>query len=65
MGMFSLIVDDELSLVLAEDRHAGVMTELIARNQQRLARWEPWAEQPAVRPDWDGSLGAAQWAHLA
>jgi ribosomal-protein-serine acetyltransferase len=44
--MFSLIVDDELSLVLAEDRHAGVMTELIARNQARLARWEPWAEHP-------------------
>jgi ribosomal-protein-serine acetyltransferase len=44
--MFSLIVDDELSLVLAEERHAGVMTELIARNQARLARWEPWAEHP-------------------
>src|SRR5690348_12363626 len=44
--MFSLRVDDELSLVLAEDRHAGAMTELIARNQARLARWEPWAEHP-------------------
>jgi ribosomal-protein-serine acetyltransferase len=24
------------------------MTELIVRNQARLARWEPWAEQPAT-----------------
>jgi ribosomal-protein-serine acetyltransferase len=46
--MFALQVDDELSLVLAEDRHAGVMTDLIVRNQGRLARWEPWAEHPAT-----------------
>ena len=46
--MFSLRVDDEISLVLAEERHAPAMTELIQRNQQRLARWEPWAEQPAT-----------------
>jgi ribosomal-protein-serine acetyltransferase len=46
--MFALPVDDEISLVLAEDRHARVMTELIVRNQARLARWEPWAEQPAT-----------------
>jgi ribosomal-protein-serine acetyltransferase len=46
--VFQLPVDDEITLVLAEDRHARVMTELIARNQTRLARWEPWAEQPAT-----------------
>ena len=46
--MFELKVDEELSLVLAEDRHAGVMTDLIVRNQARLARWEPWAEHPAT-----------------
>jgi len=46
--MFSLRVDDEITLVLAEDRHARVMTDLIVRNQARLARWEPWAEQPAT-----------------
>jgi ribosomal-protein-serine acetyltransferase len=46
--MFSLYVDDEISLVLAEERHAPAMTELIQRNQRRLARWEPWAEQPAT-----------------
>jgi ribosomal-protein-serine acetyltransferase len=46
--MFQLVVDDELGLVLAEERHAQAMTELIVRNQARLARWEPWAEQPAT-----------------
>src|SRR5215217_105395 len=44
--MFRLPVDDEISLVLAEERHARAVTELILRNQSRLARWEPWAEQP-------------------
>jgi len=46
--MFQLVVDDEVVLVLAEERHAQAMTELIKRNQKRLARWEPWAEQPAT-----------------
>jgi ribosomal-protein-serine acetyltransferase len=44
--MFRLTVDEEVSLVLAEERHAHAVTELIVRNQARLARWEPWAEQP-------------------
>jgi ribosomal-protein-serine acetyltransferase len=47
-GVFQLPVDDEITLVLAEDRHARVMTDLIVRNQARLARWEPWAERPAT-----------------
>jgi ribosomal-protein-serine acetyltransferase len=46
--MFAFNVDDEITLVLAEDRHARMMTDLIVRNQARLARWEPWAEQPAT-----------------
>jgi ribosomal-protein-serine acetyltransferase len=46
--MFHLNVDDDVSLVLAEERHAQVMTDLIVRNQARLARWEPWAEHPAT-----------------
>jgi ribosomal-protein-serine acetyltransferase len=46
--MFQLPVDDEVALVLAEERHAQAMTDLIVRNQKRLARWEPWAEQPAT-----------------
>src|SRR3954468_25078655 len=46
--MFQIVVDDEISLVLAEERHAQTMTDLIVRNQARLARWEPWAEQPAT-----------------
>jgi ribosomal-protein-serine acetyltransferase len=46
--MFELRVDEDITLVLAEDRHARVMTDLIVRNQARLARWEPWAEHPAT-----------------
>jgi len=46
--MFQLVVDDEVVLVLAEERHAQAMTDLIKRNQGRLARWEPWAEHPAT-----------------
>jgi ribosomal-protein-serine acetyltransferase len=46
--MFQLPVDDDISLVLAEERHAEAMTALIVRNQDRLARWEPWAEQRAT-----------------
>lgn len=46
--MFHMAVDDEIALVLAEERHAQAMTDLILRNQDRLARWEPWAEQPAT-----------------
>ena len=46
--MFQLRVDDDIALMLAEERHAQAMTDLIVRNQARLARWEPWAEQPAT-----------------
>lgn len=46
--MFVLPVDGEIDLVLAEERHADDVARLIARNQRRLARWEPWAEQPAT-----------------
>src|ERR1700730_18111147 len=46
--MFQLHVDDEIALVLAEERHAPAMAELIVRNQRRLARWEPWAERPTT-----------------
>jgi ribosomal-protein-serine acetyltransferase len=46
--VFQLPVDESIALVLAEERHAAAITDLIVRNQQRLARWEPWAEQPAT-----------------
>jgi ribosomal-protein-serine acetyltransferase len=46
--MFVLPVDPEIELVLAEERHAEEVAALIARNQRRLARWEPWAEHPAT-----------------
>lgn len=46
--MFVLPVEGELDLVLAEERHAEEVVALITRNQERLARWEPWAEQRAT-----------------
>lgn len=46
--MFVLPVDDEIELVLAEERHAEEVSALIRRNQARLARWEPWAQYPAT-----------------
>ncbi len=46
--MFVLPVDDEIELVLAEERHAEEVSALITRNQARLARWEPWAQYPAT-----------------
>lgn len=41
--MFSLIVDDDVRLTLAEPRHAEPITELMTRNRKRLAAWQPWA----------------------
>ncbi|MGF1428625.1 GNAT family N-acetyltransferase [Kitasatospora sp. LaBMicrA B282] len=47
--MFSIPVDDDLTLVLAEPHLAEEVTALVARNRRHLARWEPWAEAaPAV-----------------
>jgi ribosomal-protein-serine acetyltransferase len=46
--MFVIRVDEEIELVLAEERHAEEVARLIVQNQRRLARWEPWAEQPAT-----------------
>ncbi|MDP9796758.1 ribosomal-protein-serine acetyltransferase [Catenuloplanes nepalensis] len=45
--MFSLDLGDGLRLTLAEERHAEPITDLMARNQARLALWQPWA---AYRP---------------
>src|ERR1700730_15961864 len=58
-GMFQLAVDDDIALVLAEERHAQAMTDLIVRNQDRLARWEPWAEQPATLESTQAYIRAA------
>ena len=46
--MFLLPVDREIDLVLAEERHAEEIAAVIGRNQERLARWEPWAAAPAT-----------------
>src|ERR1700736_1980886 len=58
-GMFQLAVDGDIALVLAEERHAQAMTDLIRRNQDRLARWEPWAEQPATLASTQAYIRAA------
>lgn len=42
--MFRLEVDREVSLVLAEERHAPALAALGSRNRARLAEVEPWAE---------------------
>jgi ribosomal-protein-serine acetyltransferase len=44
--MFTLRVRDDVSLVLAEPRHAEAVAELIARNFDRLAVHEPWGDVP-------------------
>jgi ribosomal-protein-serine acetyltransferase len=41
--MFSLTIDDELSLGLLELRHAKALHDVIQRNRSYLARWLPWA----------------------
>lgn len=46
--MFRLDVDGEVCLVLAEERHAPALAALGLRNRDRLARWEPWAEEPGA-----------------
>jgi ribosomal-protein-serine acetyltransferase len=42
--MFSLRVDDEVSLELAEMHHAQELYDLTDRNREHLKPWMPWAE---------------------
>ena len=42
--MFSLTVDDEVSLELAEMHHAQEIFDLTERNREHLAPWMPWVE---------------------
>ncbi|HEV2889922.1 MAG TPA: GNAT family protein [Frankiaceae bacterium] len=41
--MFSLRVDDEVELELAEMHHAQELFDLTDRNREHLAPWMPWA----------------------
>jgi ribosomal-protein-serine acetyltransferase len=40
--MFSLRVDDEVSLELAEEHHAQAIFDLTDRNREHLTPWMPW-----------------------
>jgi ribosomal-protein-serine acetyltransferase len=42
--MFSLTVDDEVSLVLAEEHHAQALFDLTDRNRDHLRPWMPWVD---------------------
>lgn len=46
--MFSLRVDDEVALELAEERHAEEIFALVDRNRDHLRPWMPWVD-PTVR----------------
>lgn len=42
--MFSLTVDDEVTLELAEEHHAQAIFDLTDRNRERLRAWMPWVD---------------------
>jgi ribosomal-protein-serine acetyltransferase len=42
--MFSLRVDDEVALELAEEHHAEAIYALVERNRDHLRPWMPWAD---------------------
>jgi ribosomal-protein-serine acetyltransferase len=42
--MFSLAVDDDLSLELAEEHHARETFDLVHANREHLRPWMPWVE---------------------
>lgn len=42
--MFTLHIDDELTVRLLEERHAPGLYALIDRNREHLSRWFPWVE---------------------
>ena len=43
--MFSLPIDDDLSVRLLEERHAPELYALIDANREHLSRWFPWVER--------------------
>ena len=44
MSPFTIAVDDEVALRLAEERDAGPLYALIAHDRERLGAWLPWAD---------------------
>ena len=41
--MFRRVVDEEISLLLLQEKHAEALFELINPNKEYLSRWMPWA----------------------
>jgi ribosomal-protein-serine acetyltransferase len=54
--MFSLIVDDEVVLELAEEHHAQAIYDLTDRNRDHLRPWMPWADTTKSVEDTRGFL---------
>jgi ribosomal-protein-serine acetyltransferase len=46
--VWSISVDDDLELVLAEEYLAEEVTEVTERNRERLSQWEAWAITPST-----------------
>jgi ribosomal-protein-serine acetyltransferase len=42
--VFALRVDDELEIVIAEERHAAEVHALVNRNRDYLREWMPWLD---------------------
>ncbi|HSK73654.1 MAG TPA: hypothetical protein VK892_18295, partial [Pyrinomonadaceae bacterium] len=41
--MFSFQIDENLKLVLLQERHAGELTKVVRENLEQLKLWMPWA----------------------
>jgi ribosomal-protein-serine acetyltransferase len=44
MSLFTIAVDDEVALRLAEERDAAPLYALIVQDRERLGAWLPWAD---------------------
>lgn len=56
--MFSFPLTDDAILILRTAAIIDAYHELLAVNQERLARWEPWAAKPPVREETQSFLEA-------
>lgn len=54
--MFSLTVDDEVALELAEEHHAQAIFDLTDRNRDHLRPWMPWVDGTKTVEDTLGFL---------
>jgi ribosomal-protein-serine acetyltransferase len=49
--MFTLTVDDEVTLELAEEHHAQAIFDLVDRNRDHLRPWMPWVDPTVTVAD--------------